>query len=260
MKRKPSPVDFYETAVLPAVFERLSEVFPDFGFIRKGKGWTATNKDATKGQWGARADRVICNQPGGFWIHGEGRVSWLEHLEGTHPTGADFVAAVRKLADLAGVDPSPLDEELTPEQAERLESRVRRGDLLETFLALAGDYLETDQTARRYLEGRGLDGDGLGVCPPLEEVSKALSGFSDEEVQASGLLSDRRWPGRLVIPWRGPSGRLESIVARDLTGKADTGDKYLRLKGSRVESPVFGLDVALVDGRRDGLVLVEGLN
>lgn len=258
MKRKPNPIDFYETAVLPAVFDRLSEVFPELGFIRKGKGWTATNKDATKAHWGARPDRVICNQAGGFWIHGAGRVSWLEYLTGTNPSGADFVSAVRKLADLAGVDTSPLDQELTTEQAERLEARVRQGDLLETFLALAGDRLKTDETARRYLESRGLDGDGLGVCPPLEEVSKALSGFSESEVQASGLLVDRRWSGRLVIPWRGPSGRLESIVARDLTGKADAGSKYLRLKGSRVESPVFGLDVALVDGRRDGLVLVEG--
>ena len=259
MKRKPNPVEFYETAVLPAVFDRLDQVFPELGFARKGKGWTATNEDTTKAHWGARPDRVICNQPGGFWIHGAGRVSWLEYLTGTNPSGADFVSAVRKLADLAGVDTSPLDQELTTEQAERLEARVRQGDLLETFLALAGDRLETDETARRYLENRGLDGDGLGVCPPLEEVSKTLSGFSESEVQASGLLSDSRWSGRLVIPWRGPSGRLESIVARDLTGKAAAGDKYLRLKGSRVESPVFGLDLALVDGRREGLVLVEGL-
>ena len=256
-RRKLSPVEFYETAVLPTAFDRLPEVFPDFGFVRKGRGWTAQNRDATKASFGARADRLICNQPGGFWIHGEGRVSWLEYLEGAHPTGADFVSAVRKLAELAGVDASPLDRELTPEQAERLESRVRQGDLLETFLAIAGDRLETDETARRYLESRGLDGDGLGVCPPLEEISKALAGFTESEIEASGLLADRRWSGRLVIPWRGPSGRLESLIARDLTGKADPGEKYLRLKGSRVESPVFGLD--MIDGRRDGLVLVEGL-
>ena len=261
MKRKPNPKDFYENDLLPAVFDRLPEVFPDFGFVRKGKGWTATNKDATKAQLGVRADRVICNRPGGFYIHGGGPVSWLEHLEGHQPRGADFVSAVRNLADLAGVDTSPLDQELTPEQVQKLETRVRQGDLLEVFLGLAGCRLETDQAGKAYIKSRDLDGEDLGVCPPFEEVSKELiaRGFSELEIQSSGLLADRRWSGRLVIPWRGPSGRLESIVARDLTGKADAADKYLRLKGSRVESPVFGLDVALNKGRQEGLILVEGL-
>jgi hypothetical protein len=61
MKRRPSPVDFYEEQVLPEVFSRLDAVFPELGLRRKGKGWTAPNYDEAKDRT-ARAGSVVCSR------------------------------------------------------------------------------------------------------------------------------------------------------------------------------------------------------
>lgn len=64
-------MDFYEEQVLPAAFARLDAVFPGLGLKRKGRGWTATNRETTEDRFNARPDRVVCNRPGGFLVHGE---------------------------------------------------------------------------------------------------------------------------------------------------------------------------------------------
>ena len=182
-KRTPSPVDFYEEQVLPEVFSRLDAVFPELGLRRKGKGWEATNKETTKARFGARAARVVCNRPGGFLVHGGDAVSWLAYLKGgtATPTGADFVEAVKDLARAAGVDCSPLERELTPEESANLQGRQRRGDLLEDFVALTHEALlaAAGKSARAYLVGRTfteteLEGLSLGFYAGVETVSAAM--------------------------------------------------------------------------------------
>ena len=92
-QRTPSPVAFYEEQVLPAVFAQLDKVFAELKPKRTARGWTATNGEETKARFGARADRVVCNRPGGFLVHGGGSVSWLAYLKGgtATPMGVDFV-------------------------------------------------------------------------------------------------------------------------------------------------------------------------
>ena len=107
--------------------------------------------------------------------------------------------------------------------------------------------------------GGSLDGTGLGLCPSPDEARAALRerGFDADEVEASGLVADPRWTGRLVIPWRDPRGRVATIAARSLDGAAP---KYLYLRGG-TKPPALGLDVAVraAQDAREGLVLVEGL-
>jgi DNA primase len=264
-------VDFYEEHVLPVVFDRLDAVFPELGLKRTGKGWTATNREATQARFGARPDRVVCNRPGGFLVHGTGPVSWLAYLKGgtATPRGADFVEAVKTLASAAGVDCSPLERELTPEEAERFQARQRRGDLLENFVALTHEALldPAGKAARAYLMGRTfredeLEGLPLGFYAGVEAVSAAMraKGYSEAELAASGIMADGRWAGRLLIPWRDARGRVSTVAARDLTGSAGDGAKYLYLKGG-TKPPAFGLDVVKDSetARRDCVVLVEGL-
>jgi len=268
-KRTPSPVDFYEEQVLPEVFSRLDAVFPELKLKRTGKGWTATNYDETKSRFGARPDRVVCNRQGGFLVHGGAAVSWLAYLKGgtATPKGADFVEAVKDLARAAGVDCSPLERELTPEESANLQGRQRRGDLLEDFVALTHEALvaSAGKSAHAYLVGRAfteaeLEGLSLGFYAGVDAVSAAMKakGYTAEELEASGILADGRWAGRLVFPFRGPRGRIETVIARDLTGTAEAGAKYLKLRGASQESAVFGLDVALESARREGLLIVEG--
>ena len=126
-KRTPSPVEFYEEQVLPAVFARLADVFSELKLKRKGKGWEATNYEECKARFGANHTRVVCNRPGGFLVHGGDAVSWLAYRNGgTTPKGVDFVNAVKELATAAGVDVTPLKRELSPEAAAAYETRQRR--------------------------------------------------------------------------------------------------------------------------------------
>ena len=74
---------------------------------------------------------------------------WTAYLNGgSVPRGADFVRAVRELAERAGVDPSPL---------ERPQPRNRRADLLHDFFGFCRFELvgEGGTEARRYLDRRG---------------------------------------------------------------------------------------------------------
>lgn len=268
-----SPVEFLEEVVQPALFDRLDAAFPGFGWKRTSRGWTATNREFTKAlPSGPRPDRVVCNHPHGFLVHGSGPTSWTAYVSGgAPPHGADFVAAVRTLAELAGVDASALDRPLTPEEAERHERHERRQALLESFVAgaqvdLRGESREAAQ-ARDHLAGRGFPVDELDTLPfglfttrANVQAQLVARGFTPDEVKDAGLLADGRWAGRLVLPWRDHRGRIATVAARDVAGEADAGAKYLYLKG-HAKPPAFGLDVALRRdaGGRDHLVLVEGL-
>jgi len=261
-----SPVEFYEQEVLPALFERLDSAFPEFGWTRKGRGWTATKRVPGVGKTdGARPGRVVCNEPFGFLVHGGDATSWTAYVsEGVSPQGRDFMEAVRKLADLAGVNASVLDRDPTPEE----EARHRRLELLETFVSQARDVLlsEAGKGARDYLGERGFKEDDLedlpfGLYDTSDEVKRRLvdAGFTEDEVKRSGLLVDARWTGRLVIPWRNRWSSVSTIAARDVTGAAEEASKYLYLKGGK-KPPAFGLDEVLrTQEGRDRLVLVEGL-
>lgn len=242
--------------VLSRIFDRLDLAFPELGLRRTSRGWEATHREATKARFDARPDRVVCNQPGGFLIHGGDWVPWVQR----GLRGWDYVEAVKALAHRAGVDCSPLEREFSPED----QVRQRRGDLLEDFARLTHEALmgPAGEGARAYLMGRTfaeeeLKGLPFGFYATREAVSAALEakGYSGEEVKASGVLSDGRWTGRLLIPWRDARGRVATVAARDLTGEAEEGAKYLYLSGG-TKPPAFGLEA--VDRRR-GLVIVEGL-
>jgi DNA primase len=258
-------VAFLEEAVLPALYDRLDSVFPEFGWRRDREGWVATNRDHTKGLTGARPERVVCHIPSGFLVHGGDSTTWLSYVNGgTPPHGKDFVEAVKKLAALSGV--SFPERDMTPEEIERAEKRERREALLRAFLAHVHENLMADggKDARDYLEGRGLTGpavEDLGLFTTRDAVRSALTskGFTADEVDASGVVHDGRWEGRLIIPWRDKWGRLGTFAARDLSGTADEASKYLYMRGTDKSALVaFGLDRAL-RARADLLVLVEGL-
>jgi len=187
---------------------------------------------------------------------------------GKTPHGRDFVEAVKKLASLAGV-PFP-ERERTAEEVKRAEAHARRETLLRAFLAHVQGNLTKDagKTARAYLTGRGLTGtavEDLGLFTTRADTLAALTsqGFTKDEVEASGLVHDGRWEGRLIIPWHDRWGRLGTFAARDLTGKAEEAEKYLYMTTtkwgkSKADLVAFGLDQALLKWPLF-LVLVEGL-
>jgi hypothetical protein len=165
------------------------------------------------------------------------------------------------LAERAGVDSSPLDwsEPLDP-----------RAELLEHFFDLARGELAggRGQLARSYIETRGISRqaetpEGLGLVPSVGRMRRALTamGHTSSEIEESGLLADRRWPGRLCGAWRDEHARVRTLWARSLNG-GDPGSKFLYLRGARRTGlPPYGLAEVLsrpLAEHRD-LVLVEGL-
>src|SRR5262249_45277208 len=169
------------------------------------------------------------------------------------------VLAVREIAERAGVDPSSLDRPHPPD---------RRAELRACFFELARRELAAPQgaTARAYLERRGfpleaISDSELGLVPPAETTMRTLEdrGYRVEEIEASGLVADRRWPGRLCGAWRDGWGRIGTFWARALD---DREPRYLYLRGAgRTHLPPYGLSdvLRLPYSERRELVLVEGL-
>jgi DNA primase len=251
--------------VRPLLFERLDQVFPEFGWRRDSRGWIATNEEHTHARFGVRAERVVAHgptPPAGLYIHGEGPVLWTEYVNGgTVPTGADFVRAVKEIAERAGVDTSPL---------EHAQPRDRRADLLEAFFDHCRRELVSERgaKARTYLERRGFPADAidetrLGLVPAMRATRQLLehAGYNEAEIKASGILADSRWPGRLCGAWRDGHGHIGTLWARthDDAEAADT--RYLYLRGaSRTNLPPYGLCDVFGSGQtRREIVLVEGL-
>lgn len=129
--------------MLPAVYQRLDEVFPEFGFARDQRGaWVAKAKSiGDHGPLGTRPERVFVRLlrdgacPAGFGVHGGDPVPFCAWVLGSpygHPKGADFLRAAGILAQRAGVEPGPLEGgRVDPEDMARVRQRVeaqRRAD------------------------------------------------------------------------------------------------------------------------------------
>jgi DNA primase len=152
---------------------------------------------------------------------------------------------------------------------ERPVPRDRRTDLLHDFFTLCGLELaaEAGARAREYLEERGLPEEklekcGLGVVPAAASAGDYLRacGYSNQEIEQSGVLSDSRWPGRLCGGWRDERGKIRTLWARSLDAFAGEA-RYLYLRGaSRANLLPYGLSWVLKETPRPReLVLVEGL-
>jgi len=168
---------------------------------------------------------------------------------------------VKELAARAGVDTAPI---------ERGQPRDRRTDLLHDFFTLSRMELhgKAGAPARDYLQQRGiladaLDRSGLGVVPPVVDTKRLLetAGYTEQEINHSGVLTDGRWPGRLCGAWRDERSNIRTFWARTLHD-ADTAPKFLYLRGAgRSVLPPYGLSdvLKLPPPDRRELLLVEGL-
>ena len=119
-----SPSEFFDNTVLPAMFGRLNQIFPEFGFKWIAKGWEAT---ITPQGFSCSPHRIACLKRAPYYLSvvdakNEG-MTWLKYLNGamTEPGNEIFAATIRKAAELAGVDTTALDyKDLTPAQKERI--------------------------------------------------------------------------------------------------------------------------------------------
>lgn len=155
----------------------------------------------------------------------------------------DFGAAIRKLADRAGI--RIVEEELSPEEDAKLNLRRR----LLAMHAEAAEFFHNNllkrqsaQVARDYLKGRGISADiakgwKLGYAP---ESWDALSswlrdrGYKKDEILKSGLVSQKegsndyydRFRHRIMFPICNDVGEVIAFSGRILEGSAEKA-KYV---------------------------------
>lgn len=212
--------------VYPALFKRLDSAFPEFGFEDRGGKWIASNWPAhfPEPANDKRPDRLVVYADRPWWIkvHGHDGVRLLDYVNhGRKPTGPDFVAAVRKLAELAGV-PFP-ERTLTPEAAERLRVREARRAALEAVASHAEETLWSPlgEAAREFVRSRGFTDDDahnlrLGYYASVENVRAALVSKDADLVpcaQDAGVLWSKL-EGYVIFPWADANGHALTLYGR----------------------------------------------
>jgi DNA primase len=191
--------------------------------------------------------------------------------------GLDFAGALESLADRYGVELEREAED--PAMAARRERSDRLRALLERTAAYYVRVLwESPEAAdaRAYLAGRGLEEGTLrefrvGFSPGAFDrvlTASARAGYSDAELLACGLASQRRdgrglidrFRGRIMFPLCDERGRVLGFGARAL--RPDDRPKYLNSSDNEVfhkNEVLYGVDLARASAARSGrVVLVEG--
>jgi DNA primase catalytic core len=203
-------------------------------------------------------------------------VQYLHRLKGglgCSPRGQDFVAIVKELAALAGLEmPAP---QLSPEAAKRAQRRDSRRAILASIIGICRRCLLSPrgEPARAYLLKRGLNDDAaealeLGLYP--EDLGRLETwlcqhGHDLEDIRGSACL----FPGMcgyVVFPWVDDYGAPLTLYGRwpgdppagkpkttALPNPKEQGEAWEYTK----RSPLY-LDRALV-ARHAELVLVEGV-
>ena len=265
--------EFYHQEVLPALFARLDEAFPEFHWRRTGAGWTADNRHNFARAGGRPHEQVECFDAEGFSVGGRPLMSWLAYVNGGQlPHGGEFVAAVKHLAELVGIDAGDIDRPAavsTPSNGHLEDSR--RAAVLEAFLRVTRESLYADEAARDaavYLEHlTGLDRESLRRLPlgfhsPQVDVVARLqaAGFNEEEIRAAGLISRHTAGDCIVGPARAANGSIMTFFAHPIATSVEGRHRYLNLAGGP-RPVVFHLDEALAHaaGGREELIVVQGL-
>ena len=214
-----------EEVVYPALYDRLQDAFPEFAFAQRG-----AVKEATR--WPAgfplevehpRPERLQCyaDSPYRLWVHGRHHLRWLDYVNGGRkPMGPDFLAAVRKLCDLAGVQ-FP-EREVSAEEEEQARAWEMRRVLLATVLASCQEVLWSPRgdQARAYMGSRGFTDDdmkalGLGFYPGVDDLRSHLEANGHDARAADNCrLLVPELTGYIVLPWNDPSGGPMTLYGR----------------------------------------------
>ncbi len=199
----------------------------------------------------------------GCGVHGDA-ISFLRETD-----GLDFLEAVERLADMAGI-PMPQN---TPQDSAKLQQRKTTLEILETTTRFFQDALQSHdgEGAARYVRSRGLAAETIGTYrlgyAPRGGLRAALSarGFTDPDMLAAGVIGKSNRDGslfdyfrdRLMFPIENKQGQVIAFGARAF---GDAKPKYL----NSVEGPTFSKKNILYglvqarEGLRRKLPLVVG--
>lgn len=261
---------FLDDAVYPGLYLRLETALPEYGWTERGRAKVATRWPAdfplTVEHQNPDRLQVYADGPWGIKVHGHGVVRFLDLVNrGKKPTGPDFLAAVRKLADLAGV-PMP-ERTVTPEEAAATHARESRRAIIEAVIPILRGFLRAPDGAQAldYLHSRGfsdteIDELELGYYPGVAPVREALRAAGhDLHAADDAALTWADLAGYVIQPWRDATGAPLTLYGRWREKTPPNGKpKTIALPGEGTKAHPLYLDRARRAGHHD-LVAVEGV-
>lgn len=221
------------------------------------------------------ADCPSCGKRGKAWIKQDGHrlscwscnhsVHILAYVAGTEaPRGKEFLVALERLADLAGVPPP--EQSLSPTIFKQLKIEARKADAFERILEICRSALNSPweaEDAREYLEKRNFDiaRHPLGWLETsrafVEEFGADMLvdlGFARREGGETGAKIVYTWHKRIIGPLFDRHGRILGFWGRTLDER-NNPPKYRWTTGAKVATVgALGLN----DAALAFLILVEG--
>jgi DNA primase len=255
--------DWIKDNLYPSLYESIDIALKEFSFKRKGRNWVSSNKRKITGEEGDSIGKVYIyqNSPGYIKDFTRESLSIVDYV--IKRDNIDFIEAVKKLSEIAGLQLPTLDN-----QEEYISYKKR-----ENILEAANDYfiycLENSPGAegiKAYLSSRGYSEEDikameLGYIPSQDKLYKYLTdkgGYSKADINgALSLIEGIGTTHRLSIPYRS-GGSLKGFKFRNLEPK---GDRYFNTTGLDRAGGFFNLlsikgdkDIVIVEGELDSLL------
>ena len=245
----------------PSLFDRISQALPEHSWKQDRRGWSSkTYLDGSPHKDRTDKTKVLKAQPGYIFEEGGDRRSLVDHV--MDRDSLSFMDAVKKLSNVAGIHPPPLDVK-DQEAYRKVQERTGILEEASSYMAWSLSNASGDraEAVREYLQGRGLTKEdveamGLGYLPSWEKLKSYLvgKGHTAEAIEEAltigqdGRLGDTH---ALAIPYRTGS-RIQGYAFRTVTGAKD---KYINSTGLDRKAGLFNLSP--LKGEKD-LVIVEG--
>jgi DNA primase catalytic core len=264
--------DWINYELYPALFEVIDQALPEHSFNRYPGGWMSRTY-LNGSPHPSRRDKTKVKKGAPYYIFEEGGrgqtiIDYIQERD-----GIEFIEAVRKLAEVAGLQ---LPKDLSWD-GEAYKKRKDRETLLEEangyFMFCLGN-AKGSKEVRDYLTGRGytpedVKGMELGYIPNPDGVIDYLTGKGYDKETAIGALgiTQKRIGAShtLTIPYRS-GGTIKGFKFR--TTEPGLIPKYLNSSGMDKKGGFFNLspltgdkDLVVVEGELDALhATVKGID
>jgi hypothetical protein len=270
-----SSISLKIATIYNAMYSRIPEVLPEFGFVNKGNCYVSTTERKVDGSVGKKGKvYVYANNPGVLIDYTKGNQSIWDYVKDNHVPSATKAELFEYLTDAAGLNTAK-SYNFTPTlvaEAQQASTKVKVPEV-KVDKKLLTDIHNLSQSlmfigknhALTYLkQDRGYDEASikkmeLGFISSKKAVAQHLKsqGWSDEKIKEAyktlGLIGQTH---KLVIPYKDKEGELIGFAARNIFYKdSDNYGKYLYTKGLSKSETLFNIHTA----KGKDLLVVEGL-
>ena len=246
---------FKEYELFPSLYERIDTAFPELHFKRVGSRWESKHHlDGSKDSQNKAISFVYENRKFMAIDHAADEKKGLIDLY-MSLNGADFITALKALAEFCNLTIPNSDSEEWKEYEERQANREHAND---TFVAELWKETDEAKRVRSYLSSRRWTEEDIRKAE-LGLITTAIRSSLPDGDSYKGVVKDSSGSiiggvgttHLLTIPYRNGS-RLLGFKFREVV-ETSTGTKYLNSYGLQKSSGLFGIGIGVKD-----IVIVEG--